>query len=100
MRRVEFTVVVARSSKTTQPVCVIVITMDVEGAVAIRQEKTAIMRESKVCRHEIVAVTSRKRGLIFTFRVEVRNHWGVSLPNEFAIDRKFRNRLRLVTTDI
>src|SRR5262245_42501087 len=83
VRCIEFSLPLTRTAKARYPVGILVITMNEEGAVSIRQQESTIIQEREIGRHEPVLPPNLFRFRVFTRGIHTGLHGSVLLPNRF-----------------
>ncbi len=93
VRRVERALAVAGSAERTQPLRISVVAVDFERAVAVGQQKTAVVEKGEVRGQEALPVPGGRGGDVFARCVGARLHRSLAKPDDFPLRRHLCERL-------
>ncbi len=95
MRKIELATLVAGSAETANPFGVFVELVNEITSVAIGQEEPAVVQERKVRRKETFSIPSGLCRKFFFLFVDSGLNRGSLVPNNVALERCLRERLRI-----
>ena len=99
--RVERALAVAGSAERAQPLRIFVVAVHRERAVAVGEEKTAVVEKGEVRGQEALPVPGGRGGDVFAQCVNARLHRRFAKPDDLAVERQLREGLHaLVAADV
>ena len=93
VRQIEFPIALAGAAKLGNPVTFLVVAVDVPRAVAIGEQKAAVIEEGEIGGHEGITTPTFHAHLVLILLVNAAVHGGVFFPNCFAFEGQFRKGL-------
>ena len=99
--RVEGALAVASTAERIDPLRILVVAVDLEGAVAVGEQEAAVIQEGEVRRQEALPVPTGRGGGVFAGRIGARLHRCLAIPDDLTGGRHLREALHLlVAADI
>ena len=93
VRQIEFPIALAGAAELGNPVALLVVTVDVPGAVAVGEQEAAVIEEGEVGGHEGITTPTFHAHFVLVLFVNATVHGGVFFPNCFAFEGQFRKGL-------